>query len=254
MLQTRPSSNSGMTGQQPQYMGNQAPRSPYGAPAPGYRGGSAPIQPYAFTSTPNLNQNQWQQGAYRTVTGQHDVNYRGRFPNNTPANVGYTQMGVGQGGSRDDSAIPARNVAASRLQPTSPSFTPGKAAPDRYRRPAPAQHARSQSSSLPSTVAMAYNGPNNGTLPNRPTSFYGSVPVSKDDMHLQRPASSQDDNRTRRRSVHGLESDSAEDITQLASTLRVGSHSRNGSSESVSSRTSSRPSSVSHFSTLSNGR
>lgn len=232
MLQTRPSSNSGMMPvQQNQY--NQAPRSPYG-PAPGYRGGSAPIQPYAHTNTANLgpNQNQWQ-AAYRPGTQIYDPNSpRGRFPSNPQVNFIHTQLGVGQGGSRDDTAIPARGQ---RVQPTSPSFTPGQRAPDRYRRPAPTQHSRSQSAALPTTVAMAYNGPNNGAMPNRPLSFYASVPVAMDDPNLQRP-SSHDGLRRR--------TNSQEDVTQLASTLRVG-HSRNGSSESVSSRSShSRPSSV----------
>lgn len=274
MLQTRPSSNPVMmpaSQGQPnhQYMGasSQAPRSPYGAATPaGYRGASAPIQPYAFTNTPNMPQNmQWQQVPFQAVPANQayspNMNYRGRFPNNPQAvNLGQTHpMGVNQGGSRDDSAIPSRAPAhASRLQPTSPSFTPSgqsaKAAPDRYRRPAPqpTQHARSQSSSLPSTAALNYNA-QNGATQNRPTSFYATVPASMDDMHLVRPSSQDDANRMRRKSMVNLDTESLsplEDVTQLAKTLRVvpgTSHSRNGSSESVTSSRSShsRPSSVS---------
>ncbi|PHH93265.1 hypothetical protein CDD83_8776 [Cordyceps sp. RAO-2017] len=188
MLQTRPSSTSGiMSTSQPhanhQFVGSspQAPRSPYhAATAAGYRGNSAPVQPYAFTSTPNLNQTvSWQQlGVYRTSPSAmapgvqpHDQSaaYRGPFLNGPQAaNADYSHsFGLSHGGSRDDSALAtARNITpTSRPQPylsvgpQPSSFTgpgaPSRNAPDRYRRSSGGvNHSRSQSSTLPSSISM----------------------------------------------------------------------------------------------------
>lgn len=298
MLQTRPTPNTVMIptsqGQaNHQYMGQQppAPRSPYGAPT-GYRGGSAPVQQYAFTSTPNLNQAQtWQPyGQY-----QNPVQGRGHAPNPSYAsraqqhsssmtNLAYNQaFGMGQTGSRDDSALLAtRNMvsaprpnsmhlASYNSQPsfTAPTTTSNKAAPDRYRRTVntqPNQHGRSQSSTLSANTGMPaaqiYNGPNtHSAVPNRPNSFYNVVPgTSADDMPIY--VQGEDGKRVRRRSNHS--NNSADSVSRPtlhdksrgsdtstprnSNTLRVVSNPhRNGSSESiVSSRSSnSRPSSVS---------
>lgn len=322
MLQTRTATTNGMIpsthGQtSPQYMGgsSQSPRSGYGVTNPsGYRTGQVPVQPYAYTTTPNLNQNmQWQPqyGGYRTnsspaVPMVQSYNPNGNFnPRVQQQNIamtgyGYNSMGVSQSGSRDDSAIPpTRNIApAPRPQsaylsgPAQQSFTPAatasnKATPDRYRRASASQqnqHTRSQSTTLPTvgmpTANQLYNGPNTqrSTLPNRPSSFYGGVPnTSMDDMILYRHSTMDDSSRSRRRSMRGIESPDAHrspavqdkskvtqektrtDKTPTAAktnekdsqTLRVvpnsSAHSRNGSSESVSSSRSShsRPGSVS---------
>ncbi|CAM1505404.1 Fc.00g110410.m01.CDS01 [Cosmosporella sp. VM-42] len=245
MLQTRPNStaimiptNQGQAGHQ--YMGgqSQAPRSPYAAP-PGYRGSAAPVQPYAFTSTPNLNQNQqaWQSyGQYQAPTQARNynpnVNYRPQH-SASMTNLVQNPMG-GQIGSRDDSSIPpARNIVpaprpqsaylpgSSQQSFTAPTTTSNKAAPDRYRRTVNTQqnqqnvHGRSQSSVLPGnngipTATQLYNGPNpqQAAVPNRPNSFYNVVPGSSaDDMQLYGPGG--DAKRARRRSVHSINSDSS---------------------------------------------
>lgn len=244
MLQARPSSNSGiMPANQShanhQYMAapSQAPRSAYPAVgSSGYRGSAAPVQPYAFTSTPNLNQNaSWQQqhSAYRTrsspaVPGAptYDANptYRPVFlggpsscsTGSQPQAVG----GVGHGGSRDDSVL--RNTATpSRSQPflsvnAQPPFgsgTTGRTAPDRYRRPSggAVHHARSQSSTLPSGITVinsttqlhgaAHRG--HGHSVSAGAGGKGLVSVSSmDDMHLHHRQAHEGAKRARRPSMH----------------------------------------------------
>lgn len=284
MLQTRPNSTAGMI---QQYMGglSQAPRSPYATP-PGYRGSSAPVQQYAFTSTPNLNQAQsWQPyGSYQVP------NQRGHNPNanygsrpqhsSSMTNLVYNPaMGMGQTGSRDDSALLAtRNIAtaprplsthhAGFSQPsfTAPTTTTNKAAPDRYRRTVNAQqnqqnqHSRSQSSHIPGNGAPSanqlYNGPNlqRSDIPNRPNSFYNVVPGSSAD-DLQIYVQGEDGKRIRRQSMHSIDSADSSSRPNLKAgdanmsgrtgekdtrTLRVVSNpTRNGSSESVVSSRSS---------------
>ncbi|KAH7162406.1 hypothetical protein B0J13DRAFT_615054 [Dactylonectria estremocensis] len=242
MLQTRPNSASMMPSQgqgNHQYMGgsSQAPRSPYGAGAPvGYRGSSAPVQPYAFTATPNLNHTQsWQPQAQQNMRNYNaNASYGVRQYSNSMTNLPYNPMGVGQSGSRDDSALPpARNIvpaprpqsaylAGSSQQSFAPSSST-KAAPDRYRRTASFQqnqvqnqaqnqHGRSQSTApanngtLP--AVQMYNGPNpqRSAVPNRPNSFYGAMPgTSKDDMHVYPQSLADDAKRLRRRSMHSKE-------------------------------------------------
>ncbi|KAF7538994.1 hypothetical protein G7Z17_g12525 [Cylindrodendrum hubeiense] len=290
MLQTRPNSAGMMPSQgqtNHQYMGgsSQAPRSTYGVGAPaGYRGSSAPVQPYAFTATPTLNHTQsWQpqpQQNVRNYNANANANYgASRQYSSSMTNLAYNPMGVGQSGSRDDSALPpARNIvpaprpqsaylAGSSQQSFAPSAST-KAAPDRYRRMANPQqnqnqnlHNRSQSTGLPAHNAMVpavqmYNGPNpqRSAVPNRPNSFYGAMPgTSVDDMHVYPQSLADDAKRLRRRSMH------SKDYAELskpnvppkgekskdkdARTLRVVSsptpHSRSGSSESVVSSRSS---------------
>lgn len=243
MLQTRPSSTSGMMStSQPhpnhQFMGSapQSPRSPYqGAVSSGYRGNNAPVQPYAFTSTPNLNQTMsWQQyGAYRTTSSpavggaqSYDVNSNYRAPlQSAPlaTNAGYSHsFGVGHGGSRDDSALSTnRNIIptsrsqsslAVNTQPLS-SGAPGRNAPDRYRRPSGGNvHSRSQSSTLPSSISTGnsqqlYAAQGNPSYP--APNFQGgrglAAVSSFDDMHLHNRSFQEDSRRMRRRSMHTID-------------------------------------------------
>lgn len=272
MLQTRPTSATGMaSGNQGQgghpYNGlpSQAPR--YGAGAPtGYRGSSTPVQQYAFTSTPTLTHNHsWQSQGQQARSANQNVNYNARQYSSSMTNLAFNPNGAyTQTVARDDSVLPTpRNITptarphsafiAGPTQPSQGSQSPSKAAPDRYRRsvtPQQNQHSRSQSTTLPSngmpSAAQLYNGPNpaRSSVMNRPNSFYNAIPgTSMDDMHLL-PQSPLEGNRSWKRSVsHDKKPDGA------SQTLRVvpspTAHSRNGSSESVNSSRSShsRPSS-----------
>lgn len=248
MIQTRPTS---ATGRMPS--GQQQPVSQYGAQSPrtafngnatftGYRGSSTPVQQYAFQSTPSLNQ------PYRSNTADHEPNFnRHRFPSQAPS--GGAVMGVGQGGSRDDTAILQARHAVPVTRPPPTVVPVSKNAPDRYRRSGQqAQHSRSHSAgpsliNLPNT-AQFYNVANNArsNMAARPTSFYATIPgQSMDDMHI--PQQTQHDKGMRRRSVQAFDSTSK----QQSDTLRPAAytaHSRSGSSESVNSSRSnhSRPS------------
>ncbi|KAJ3522755.1 hypothetical protein NM208_g12722 [Fusarium decemcellulare] len=278
MLQTRPtsatgmiSSNQGQNGHQYVGASSQAPRYGVGVPA-GYRGSSAPVQQYAFTSTPTLNHTQsWQPQGQAVRTHNPNVHYGGRQFSSSTTNLTYNNsMGGGKTGARDDSAIPPqRNIvpaprphSAFLAGPTQQPYSPtsqSKATPDRYRRavnPQQNQHSRSQSTTLPGnngmpTAAQLYNGPNpqRSAVPNRPNSFYNAMPgMSMDDMHLLPQSPLDDSHRSRRRSMRSVDSDSAKPHQDKKSdggsqTLRVVSnpaaHSRNGSSESIVSSRSS---------------
>ena len=265
---------------------SQAPRSAgYGAGASsGYRGGSAPVQPYAFTSTPSLSQSlSWQQhGAYRTssspsVPQAHvydtGMSYRTSAPGNSFNAAAFPNAyGASYGGSRDDSAIvTARNFSPTgRPQsylPTPPqqssyaAHSSGKTGAERYRRQTAqsSQHARSQSTNLPPGAPML--SPNQAYLASHRLS--GShltngrgltSAASMDDLQLYNRAPLID--QVRRRSVNAIETpdfsglrrssaEPAEAKKQRASS--PANHSRDGSSESISSTRSShsRPSSVS---------
>ncbi|KAM6527013.1 bud neck involved protein [Fusarium solani] len=258
MLQTRPTSATGMIspnqGQNGhQYVGTPSQASRYGAAAPsGYRGSSAPVQQYAFTSTPTLNHAQaWQQQQQgQPVRGQvSNANYGNRGFSSSMTNLPYTNtMGVGQTGARDDSAIPQRRnivpaprphsafLAGPTQQPYSPTSS-SKAAPDRYRRPSNSQqqnqHGRSQSTTLPGnngmpTAAQLYNGPNpqRAAVLNRPNSFYNAMPgAAMDDMQLPPQSPLDDSKRSRRRSMRSVESsESSRAVVQdkvKSDTLRV---------------------------------
>ncbi|PNY26955.1 Protein BNI4 [Tolypocladium capitatum] len=308
MLQTRPSSTSGiMSAGQPhanhQYMGSssQAPRSAFhGTSSTGYRGSTTPVQPYAFTSTPNLNQTMpWHQyGAYRTnqspaVPGvqsfDQNLNFRAPVLNGPPAaNMGYSHsFGVSHGGSRDDSALATpRNITPTprplsylsvSTQPSFGSVPPNRNTPDRYRRPSggAVHHARSQSSTLPSSITMVnanqlYNAQG---LPRHsatsPSGSRGLVTVSSfDDMHLCNRLSQEDTKRMRRRSMHTIDTPdfhkdglvpgdaahaegpstgrNADKDSKPPRMAPHAAHSRSGSSESIASTRSShsRPSSA----------
>ncbi|KAH9238880.1 hypothetical protein K456DRAFT_1828113 [Colletotrichum gloeosporioides 23] len=241
-LQTRSSGNMMPAQAQAnqQYMAAQQAQRNFSGASGVHRGSNAPIQPYAFTSTPSLNTTgQWQQygNGYRTASSPavptqgmvqgHDGN---RSRHTGSSSVSYSHnMGTSQGGSRDDSAIPAArtNPQAQRPQSaylagsTTPQMTFAQAAgakttPDRYRRPA-LQQQQPRQTSAPSgsgmaTVSHLYNAPGsndqksasvrsrNASFQSRPSSYYGAV----DDMQLNRPA--EDTMRLRRRSMHSLDS------------------------------------------------
>ncbi|UNI14114.1 bud neck involved protein [Purpureocillium takamizusanense] len=302
MLQTRPPTTSGImpAGQQHanhQYMGSsaQAPRSAYqGSGSAAYRGSTAPVQPYAFTSTPNLNQNmqnmQWQQyGAYRThsspaVPGMQtpDINasYRAQLLNSPmAANMGGQphSFGIGQSGSRDDSALrssPALTRPQSFLsvnsQPSFGSGTSNRSTSDRYRRTSGGvtHHARSQSSTLPGSITMVNNAtplysaqrsPNHAQSMSLPGGKSLVSVSSMDDMHNYSRQAQEEAKRVRRRSMHSMESPEFHKPGPTATPARPAerglrpqrpgssaAHSRKASSESTSSSLSnhSRASSV----------
>ncbi|KAK2600257.1 bud neck involved protein [Conoideocrella luteorostrata] len=261
---------------------SQAPRSAYNPNgSAGYRGSSGSAPSFAFSSTPNLSQTlSWQQyGAYRTssspaVPSSHtyDVgqNYRPVMQNNAPGFP--NSFGAGYGGSRDDSALtPGRNIAPSARPHsylsvgTQPSFSTStkQSVPDRYRRTAtvqPSHHARSQSSTLQPSPSMAppsqaYQASRRYSASNLTGSQGLSSVSSMDDLQHYKRALQEDTIRMRRRSMHSIETSdhsSSRPISRDGADpkqprlAKPNSHSRNGSSESVSSSRSShsRPSSA----------
>lgn len=227
MLQTRPSSGSGLQSPSHQYPGTQPQRNNFqgrsasGGAAPAYRN-SGPIKPYAFTSTPSLNStSQWQQvGAPRPSPTSNRPAPRAPEPNRMA-------MGVGVTGSRDDSAIPQRRSISPAQRPQSSYMastsstqlslaqaTPVRAPPDRYRRPGLAQHGRSPSAQ-PSGSGMGSAGQLYTAPPIVPISPRSSMPPGSrpstmsgsavDDTQVYHPPS-QDEKRLRRRSMHTLDS------------------------------------------------
>lgn len=258
MLQTRTGSNSGMMPAQPQPnqpYGSQQQRNSFHGMAGGstapmtYRGSAAPIQPYAFTSTPNLNQAaQWQQphptfrtsssSAVPTIQTLENQNGYPRTRHSTNASMPNLPMNISPGGSRDDTALPPPGArrgssnsrpqsayfASSTVQTSFTSASPGKAQPDRYRRPVvravdsntSAPQGHSGGSAAPSGSGMASVSHLYTPTPNankerrpspsnigRPNSFYAKVPGSVDDMQLYR--TQEDSKRIRRRSMPALD-------------------------------------------------
>ncbi|KAI8295173.1 Protein BNI4 [Colletotrichum sp. SAR11_240] len=222
-----------------QYMAAQQAQRNFSGASGVYRGSNAPIQPYAFTSTPSLNTTgQWQQygNGYRTASSPavptqgmvqgHDGN---RSRHTGSSSVSYSHnMGTSQGGSRDDSAIPAArtNPQAQRPQSaylagsTTPQMTFAQAAgakttPDRYRRPA-LQQQQPRQTSAPSGSGMA-------------TEFAQSEESSRPDR-VPTPKNNEKSLRM---------------VSSLAPPPDTNMHVRNGSAESVASSRSShsRPSS-----------
>ncbi|KAJ0292713.1 hypothetical protein Brms1b_000130 [Colletotrichum noveboracense] len=222
-----------------QYMAAQQAQRNFSGASGVHRGSNAPIQPYAFTSTPSLNTTgQWQQygNGYRTASSPavptqgmvqgHDGN---RSRHTGSSSVSYSHnMGTSQGGSRDDSAIPAArtNPQAQRPQSaylagsTTPQMTFAQAAgakttPDRYRRPA-LQQQQPRQTSAPSGSGMA-------------TEFAQSEESSRPD----RVPTPKNNERSLRM------------VSSLAPPTDTNMHVRNGSAESVASSRSShsRPSS-----------
>lgn len=265
---------------------SQAARSVYNANgSTGYRGSSLSAQSYALSSTPNLSQTlSWQQyGAQRSSSSptiaSHPAydfgqSHRPTMPNNAQ---GYANsFGMSYGGSRDDSALPpSRNLTPTgRPQSylsvsTQPSFSTSikQSGPDRYRRTTPplqnSLHARSQSSGLQSSPSMvspsqAYHASRRYSTSSLTGNQGLSALSSMDDLQQYKKAAQEEALRLRRRSAHALESrdnntsvrpalcESAKDTKSSRIVQREG-HSRNGSSDSVSSTRSghSRPTSVS---------
>lgn len=285
MLQTRPPSAGGImpnnqshSNRQYSVANSQAPKSVYNTNgSTGYRGSTVATQPYAFSSTPNLSQTlSWQQyGAYRASSSStvpsHQAydssqNHRPTIQNNAQ---GYSNsFGMSHGGSRDDSALASNRNLTPAARPhsylsvsTQPSFSTStkQSGPDRYRRTT--HHGRSQSSTFQPTPSMVT--PSQAYQANRRYSASHLAPnqgllsvSSMDDLQQYKQAAQGEAMRMRRRSVHTIEArdnasvrpisrDSAD--SKQPRTIRPESHSRNGSSDSVSSTRSShsRPSSVS---------
>ncbi|KAI1413032.1 hypothetical protein F5Y13DRAFT_40677 [Hypoxylon sp. FL1857] len=190
LLQTRPSSSSGMmpgpSGTQPNqaYMGNQQRNSYHGLAGSVvggqtvYRGNtSAPVQPYAFTATPSLaNGGQWQQyGTYRSSSSTPNVQLadpntatRSRYPGGNSNGQPTMHAGMSQDDSRATSGPSSRPQLAplniSSNQPTFAQVAAAKTTPERYRRPSPRytdsspsvmQTPQPQGSAMPSGSGMA---------------------------------------------------------------------------------------------------
>lgn len=279
MLQTRPSSTSGMMpkdqshgGRQYSVANSQASRAVYNTNGPtGYRGSSVPAQPYAFSSTPNLNQTpSWQQhGAYRTSSSTTVPSYQAydSSRNHRPVMQNNVQgsFGMSYGGSRDDSALTLSRNMTPTARPqshlsvsTQPYFSTAtkQSGPDRYRRTAsvqPSHHGRSQSSTFQSSPSMmppsqAYQASRRYSASNL-TANQGLVAVSSmDDLQQYKKAAQDEAMRMRRRSVHAIETRDSNSVRPVSRDgadsrqprpVRSESHSRNGSSESASSTRSS---------------
>ncbi|KXX76933.1 Protein BNI4 [Madurella mycetomatis] len=194
MLQTRPSSASGMLqtvpvqSSAPYTSGTSQRNSIHGLPAAVtapvvYRGGSAPVQPYAFTSTPNLNPTtQWQQTrAHRTssspavptsqsLDSQQNVarsRYSASVSMTNPPSTASAGPQVGAG-HRDDFALPSsrRVTSAPRtpqangapLQPGSGQTVPVRVPPERYRRSALRSSDSQGGNSAPPTTSSGNGG------------------------------------------------------------------------------------------------
>ncbi|KAJ3499300.1 hypothetical protein NLG97_g464 [Lecanicillium saksenae] len=281
MLQTRPASATAMLPGNQNRQGNQyghTSRASYGNVPTGYRGSSGPGQPRSFNQ---LNHNmQWQQyAAYRAnsssavpTTNAFDTTgqYRGHASNGSGYNFNLTAP---SNVTRDDSAI-TRGFTAQQ-SPYYNASANGKAVPDRYRRAnaQTLQHNRSQSTNLPATSGMYQLQNGSVSVPNLSNATNGASQHSAEELYNR--AAQEEAMRLRRRSMQSLDtldytqgplpvirpssagrSSSAGrpssagrrvDQTTNSSTLAPATvvHSRNGSSDSVSSHrsTSSRPSS-----------
>lgn len=227
MLQTRPTSGSGLQGSSHQYSGSQSHRNNHqgrsssGGGAASYRN-TGPIKPYAFTSTPSLHgASQWQQlGTSRPSPTSGQPALRPDEHSRTAA------MGVGVTGSRDDSAIPQRRSISPAQRPqssymastSSPQLSfaqaaPVRAPPDRYRRPGLAQQGRSPSAQPTGSVSTGqlYMAPSVAPAPHRMSMPPGSRPSTMpgpavDDTQMIYHLPPHDAKRLRRRSMHTLDS------------------------------------------------
>ncbi|KAH0423335.1 hypothetical protein CcaCcLH18_12249 [Colletotrichum camelliae] len=257
-LQTRSSGNMMPAQAQAnqQYMAAQQAQRNFSGASGVYRGSNAPIQPYAFTSTPSLNTTgQWQQygNGYRTASSPavptqgmvqgHDGN---RSRHTGSSSVSYSHnMGTSQGGSRDDSAIPAARTIPQAQRPQSAylagSTTPqmtfaqpagAKTTPDRYRRPA-LQQQQPRQTSAPSGSGMAT------------VSHLYNAPGSNDQKSASEFAQSEESSRPDRVPTPKNNEKSLRMVSSLAPPTDTNMHVRNGSAESVASSRSShsRPSS-----------
>ncbi|ETS80746.1 hypothetical protein PFICI_08275 [Pestalotiopsis fici W106-1] len=264
MLQTRPGSSSAMSGhshshsqsgsgQQYASASQTSRNNSYAVPGmvngqTSYRGIAAnPVQPYAFTSTPALSNNgQWQPYGTLRTSSSPSLPTTQTISGNMVSRPQYQQHASmtnlpssaripAQTMARDDSALPSATKQQMMSQPTFAQVAGGKAAPDRYRRPAQrapvdsssSTSSQSQSSSagsgsaMPSgsgmaTVVHLYNPRvtgqrmpvhrNSATLAARPHSLYGYVPgMSADDMLIQRQPTEEEMRRFRRRSMHSID-------------------------------------------------
>lgn len=216
-----------------------------------YRGIAAnPVPQYSFTSTPALSSSgQWQPyGALRTSSSPSlpttqtiggNMATRPQYQQHASmTNLPTSARIPSQGMARDDSSLPSgtKQQMMPASQPTFAQVASGKAAPDRYRRPAQRAVADSSSSAssqsqtsssmsgsaMPSgsgmaTVVHLYNPRaggqrmpihrNSATLAARPHSLYGYVPGqhAADDMLIQRQPTEEELRRFRRRSMHSID-------------------------------------------------
>lgn len=266
MLQTRPSSSGGImpghshsqsgSGQQYAQQAQASRNASYGMSGPAtaqttYRGIAAnPVPQYSFTSTPALSSSgQWQPyGALRTSSSPSlpttqtiggNMATRPQYQQHASmTNLPTSARIPSQGMARDDSSLPSgtKQQMMPASQPTFAQVASGKAAPDRYRRPAQRAVADSSSSAssqsqtsssmsgsaMPSgsgmaTVVHLYNPRaggqrmpihrNSATLAARPHSLYGYVPGqhAADDMLIQRQPTEEELRRFRRRSMHSID-------------------------------------------------
>ncbi|PQE13055.1 Immunoglobulin A1 protease protein [Rutstroemia sp. NJR-2017a BBW] len=224
-----------------------------------YRGHNsiAPITPYAFNNTPGLSMGGQQNGSQfrpeqqRTASapivptlhqgGSGNPPNRSRYP--APLSVSTTSSSSSsdlsslghKSGSRDDSTISSTARLATRVpRPHSTVITfsgsntpsgmssPGKPAPDRYRRPAVRHnssstntHQNTQSVSSPSTmpnVMQFYGASTQQSQSINTQAFNLQMPQSQnqprataDDMQLNRNSTSEQAKRYRRRSIHTID-------------------------------------------------
>ena len=255
MLQTRPSSASGMLqtiptqpASQHRPAGSQRQNGihalPSSASTPAIHRGPGPIQPYAFTTTPTaLNPpTQWQQvRAHRTGSSPAVPNIqaldlsRSRYAasssmTNLPSTVNislHTNIG-----SRDDSTIPARPATSPRpanpntaTQSSTPSATPPRPLPERYRRsalrpdpsvlsPATSPVAATTSGNVNDAPSLTLPDPNSLSLlrpspppgKNRPNSCVASARSPVDDFSVPRGQTQEEIKKIRRRSLPALDS------------------------------------------------
>lgn len=280
MLQTRPASAAAMIPGNQNRQGNQyghtSRAASYGNPPTGYRGSSVPVQPRSFNQ---LNHNmQWQQyAAYRAnsssaVPTMNSYDPTGQYRGHANANSGHNfNFTPANNITRDDSSI-SRSFTPQSPQYHHTAAANGKTVPDRYRRANPQanQHGRSQSSNLPADNGMYKLQNGSMSVPNLSNGMNGVGHSSAEELYNR--AAQDEAMRLRRRSVQSLDTRDylqgplpvirpssagrpsstgrrSADQHSKAGTLAPATvaHSRNGSSESVSSSrsTSSRPSSVS---------
>ncbi|KAG5995258.1 hypothetical protein E4U43_003071 [Claviceps pusilla] len=228
----------------------------------------------------------WQQyGSYRRSPSpaspshpQNESSQNQRPPmQHNNGQVYLNSFGVSHGGSRDDSAIPPSRSLTPTARPqsylsvsTQPSFSTStkQSGPDRYRRTTPTQnshHSRSQSSTLQNSPSMvtpsqAYHASRRYSTSSMTPNQGLPTTASMDDLQQLKKAAQEEaaSMKLRRRGPQPIESSSSRDNIPARPISRdsadpkqsrlmpPGGHSRNGSSESVSSTRSnqSRPSSA----------
>ncbi|KKZ61594.1 hypothetical protein EMCG_00577 [[Emmonsia] crescens] len=264
----------------------------------GYRTSQAgqPVAPYAFTSTPSLTNagsSHTRQNIPPLLKTEHravsapsapQTQANPTFPGVIPSRVHFPAAGSVSNSppnipssiisqvSKDDSAIPTRQRTGepaarplSSIGFTPPSFSPAspaasaKPSPDRYRRGQRRVEAQNGAGSASSSVANGSPQPSFAPGAKQGSSPYHSRGASADDAFIDKPQSSEQAKRSRRRSLGSLDttgfvnfSDEAlisldtkdltmQDQNQRPHSAHASSHAHKGSTESVSSTRSSPP-------------